>query len=163
MKKLLFIVFPLFLGLNVHAQNVSLPDLINLASLTNDQAQGYLTEGKPFKQAYTQNVDGLNIEQFQLGNSVANKETVTVGNGIKTNSGVFLHTVIYTTPQTKYLLSLIAQAKKSDLDMYFQGADATKSIYLFDNVLYTVNIYINIDNTAGSVEVKQKEYMNYEQ
>jgi hypothetical protein len=163
MKYCIAILFLLFLGAGAQAQSVNLPQLINLATLTNDEAHGYLTQGLPFKMLYTQNVDGLKIDEYESGNSKTNKETVTIGKGVKTNSGVFLHTMIYTTTQVRYILSLITQTKRTDLNKIFVGSDATKSIYLYDNVLFTVNFYISIDNSLGTVEIRQKEFMEAEE
>jgi hypothetical protein len=156
--KYIAILFLLVIGAGAQAQSANLPQLINLATLNGDEAHGYLTQGLPFKMLYTQDVDGLKIDDYEYGNSATNKETVTIGKGVKTNSGVFLHTMVYTTTQPKYILALIAQTKKTDLTKIFVGSDITKSIYLYDDQLFTVNFYINIDNTLGTVEIRQKEF-----
>jgi len=157
MKKYMVITGLIFLAMGVRAQNLTMSDITNLAGLNNSEAHNNLTFERPFQQKYTEKVNGLAIDHYQ-GNTPASKcETVTIGYGDKTTAGVFLHTVTYTTTNVKYLLSLIAQAKSAGLTEHFEGADATSNIYLFDNFLYTVNVYINNDHSKGSVTVKQNE------
>jgi hypothetical protein len=157
MKKYLAIIVLSLLGIGARAQNLTLSDITNLASLNNSEAHNSLTFERPFQQKYTENVDGLTIDHYQ-GNTTASKtETVTIGYGGKTTSGIFLHTVTYATTNTKYLLNLIAQAKSVGLVKQFQGADQTSNIWLFTNFLYTVNVYIANDNSKGSITVRQNE------
>lgn len=157
MKKYLAIIVLCVLAIGARAQNLTLGDITNLASLTNSEAHNSLTFERPFQQKYTENVDGLNIDHYQ-GNTPSSKvETVTIGYGGKTTAGVFLHTVTYNTTNTKYLLNLIAQAKSVGLTKQFQGADASSNIWLFTNFLYTVNVYIANDHSKGSITVKQNE------
>ena len=146
-----------FWAMGVSAQNLTMSDITNLAGLSNSEAHNNLTFERPFQQKYTENVNGLTIDHYQ-GNTPASKcETITIGYGAKTTAGVFLHTVTYATTNAKYVLNLIAQAKSAGLTQHFQGADATSNIYLFDNFLYTVNVYISNDHTKGSITVKQNE------
>jgi hypothetical protein len=146
-----------FLAAGVRAQSLTMSDITNLASLNNSEAHNSLTFERPFREKYTESVNGLTIDVYQGITPVSKCESVTIGYGNKTTAGIFLHTVTYTTTNVKYLLSLIAQAKSVGLDKHFQGADATSNIYLFDNFLYTVDVYINNDNTKGSVTVRQNE------
>src|ERR1700761_655292 len=157
MKKYLgIIVFSLF-ALGARAQNLTMSDITNLASLSNSEAHNSLTFERPFQQKYTENVDGLTIDHYQ-GNTPSSKaETVTIGYGGKTTAGIFLHTVTYNTTNVKYLLNLIGQAKSVGLTKQFQGADNSNNIYLYTNFLYTVNVYIANDNSKGFITVKQNE------
>lgn len=159
MKNSLLILLLFFCGINARAQTVSLTDLTSIANLSNGDARTFLMQGKGFKQLYSQEMNSLTIEHFQ---NVTNgqKETVIIGDGVRTGSGVLLHHVTYTTTQVKYILKLITEATSAGLSLNFQGADQFKNIYLYDNFLYTVFIYINVDNTEGSVVVKQKDYNN---
>jgi len=159
MRCLRIIVVLFFLAAGAHAQTLSLYDLTNLANLNSSEAGNYLIQGKAFKRLYSQQVDGLNIEHYQ--STTTKTETVIIGNGIKTADGKLLHLVKYNTTQSKHILDFIAQAPATGLSMSFQGSDATRNIYLFANFLYTVNIYLNNDNSAGDVEVQQKDYLDY--
>jgi hypothetical protein len=157
MKKYLAIIVLSLMGIGAHAQNLTMSDITNLASLSNSEAHNSLTFERPFQQKYTENVDGLTIDHYQGNTPSSKSETVTIGYGAKTTSGVFLHTVTYNTTNVKYLLSLIAQAKSVGLVKQFQGADSSSNIWLFNNFLYTVNVYIANDNSKGSITVKQNE------
>lgn len=159
MKYYLSILFFVFLSAGVYAQSMSMPELTNLATLTNDQAHNALTYGKPFKRLYWEDLNGHPLVHYRAGATPDKFENIIVGNGTKTPEGIFLHTVTYTTTNTKYILNLIAQAKSTGLNVNFEGADAYNNIYLFDNFLFTVKIYINTDNKQGSVEISQKDYL----
>ena len=163
MRSILMILTLVFFGMGARAQSLSMPQLTNLATLGNAEAYNNLIYNKaPFKRLYSQQVNGLTLVYYQGGPSATKVEKIIIGDGVKTNSGVFLHTVTYTTNQVKYILSLIAQAKSAGLNLNFQGADASNNIFLFDNFLFTVKIYITNDNSQGTVEIRQKEYLNYQ-
>jgi len=159
MKYYLSVFLLVFVGVNVHAQSLSMPELTNLATLTNEQANNALIYGKPFKKLYWQAVNGIQIVHYRAGDLPSKFENIVIGDGTKTSEGIFLHTVTYTTSNTKYVLSLIAQAKDAGLNINFQGVDASNNIYLFDNSFFAVKIYINVNNTQGIVEITQKEYI----
>ena len=159
MKQLRLILILLFVGAGAHAQTLSIPDLTNLANLNNAEAGNYLVQGKAFKLLYSQIVDGLNIQHYE--STVAKGEVVIIGNGIQTTDGKLLHTVKYSSAKAQYVLGLVAQGPSAGLSMDFHGADVSRNIYLFNNLLYTVNIYVNNDNSAGNVDVKQKDYLDY--
>jgi hypothetical protein len=157
MKKCLAVIVLLISGLAAHAQNLTMSDITNLASLNNSEAYNSLTFERPFQRVATEQIDGRIIDHYR-GNTPSSKcETVTIGFGGKTTEGVFLHTVTYETTNIKYLLSLIAQAKSAGLKKDFQGADSGSNIYMFDNFLYTVNVYISNDHSKGSVTVRQNQ------
>jgi hypothetical protein len=159
MKYLRLILVMLFLSAGARAQTLSIPDLTNLANLNNPEAGNYLVQGKAFKLLYSQMVDGLNIQHYE--STKAKGEIVIIGNGIKVSNGKLLHTVKYLSTKSTYVLGLIAQASGTGLTMDFHGADIGRNIYLFNNFLYSVNIYINNDNSAGNIDVQQKDYLDY--
>lgn len=157
MKKYLALIVLSLLGISAHAQNLTMSDITNLASLSNSEAHNSLTFERPFQEKYTENVNGLTIDHYQGNTPSSKSETVTIGYGGKSTSGVFLHAVTYNTTNVKYLLNLINQAKSVGLTKQFQGADNNNNIYLFTNFLYTVNVYIANDNSKGFITVKQNE------
>ena len=159
MKKLL-VILGLCLGtIAAHAQSVSMSDLTNLATINMTDANYFLTSGKPFKQDYTEALNGFNLRHY-VGTTPASKcETVMMGDGIKTSTDLVLHVVTYTSTNTKYILELIGQAKSAELKKNFQGVDQFNNIYIFDNFLYTVHVYIKTDNSEGTVKVEQKYYV----
>jgi hypothetical protein len=161
MKNPLVILFLVFCGVSVRAQSVSISDLTNLSTLNITDAHNFLTQGKPFKQLYMQDVNGLSIRHYQGTTPASLKETIIIGDGIKTSSGTLLRTVTYTTTKTKYIINLIAQAPGTGLNKNFQGADMYSNIYVFENMLYTVRIYLKNDDSEGTVEVKQKDFTNF--
>jgi hypothetical protein len=155
MKKYLFIL--LFLAPAItRAQGVTLYDLINLSNLTNTQAHDFFYTGKVFKLSYEQDVNGLSVDHYQ-----DKTEEVIIGNAVKTSNGL-LHTVNYTTTKVNYILKMIGQAKGAGLNVSFEGADASKNIYFFYSFLYIVHIYINVDNSVGTVQVQQKDFTTYD-
>ena len=157
MKKYLAVIAFIFAVSGVRAQNLTLSDITNLASLSNSEAHNSLTFERPFSQKYSEMVDGKTIDHYEGNTPSAKSETVTIGYGGQTTNGDFLHTVTYATTNTKYITNLIAQAKSVGLTKQFQGVDANNNIYVFNNFLYTVNIYIANNNAKGSITVKQNE------
>jgi hypothetical protein len=159
MKKLLVMLVLCLSAVISHAQSVSMSDLTNLATINMTDANYFLTSGKPFKQEYSQEVNGLTLRHY-VGTTAASKcESVIMGDGIKTSTPLVLHVVTYTSTNTKYLLELIGQAKSAELKKNFQGVDQFNNIYIFDNFLYTVHVYIKTDNSEGTVKVEQKYYV----
>ena len=159
MKKLL-VVLGLCLGtMAARAQSVSMSDLTNLATINMTDANQFLTSGKPFKQDYTEVLNGLNLRHYVGTTPASTCESVMMGDGIKTSTSLVLHVVTYTCTNTKYLLQLIGQARSAELKENFQGADEFNNIYIFDNFLYTVHVFIRRDNSAGIIKVEQKYYV----
>lgn len=159
MKKLLVMLILCLSMIAAHAQSVSMSDLTNLATINTTDADYFLTSGKPFKQEYTQMINGLNVRHY-VGTTPASKpESVVIGDGIKTSTSLVLHIVTYTSTNTKYIRELIGQAKSAELKKNFQGVDQYNSIYIFDNFLYTVHVYIKTDNSEGIIKVEQKYYV----
>ena len=161
MKKYLLVVFLYLCGINVHAQSIALDNLINLTSLTNQQAGETLTAGKVFKLQYGEEVNGFVVQHYQT-NAPGNKlETVTVGVGFKLANGVILHAVNYFSADPKNITNLISQTKSNSLTLSFQGADKDDNIYIYDNFLYHVVIRLRLDQTKGIIDVTQKQVFAY--
>ena len=160
MKNFFVILFLVFCATTVSAQSLSLTDITNLATLNTLDGNNFLTQGKPFKESYEQTIKGNTLRHYH--SLTTKSETIVIGDGFKSDAGTFLHIVNYTTTQRKYLLNLIAQAQSAGLAKNFQGTDKYNSIYVFDNYLYTVRIYLKNDNSSGTIEVKQRDFVNYD-
>lgn len=161
MKKTLLISFLILCSLVTRAQSLSLSDLTNMATFDMGRANVFLTQGKPFKQIYMEDKGKLTIHHYKGITPASKCETVVIGDGFVTASGTLLHSVTYTSTQTKYILTLIGQAHAAGFNRNFLGADAYKKIYVYANTLYTMRIFINLDNSAGTVEVKQNDFVTY--
>ena len=161
MKKGLIILVLLFCGALARAQTLSMSDLTNLATFDMANANNFLVIGKPFKQTYMQDVNKLTIHHYEGKSPESKNETVTVGDGFVTASGTLLHKVTYTSTQIKYVQNLIGQTHSVGLRRLFMGNDKYNNIYVYNNQLYTVRIFIKSDNSLGTVEVKQNDFVNY--
>lgn len=163
MKKYLFFL-PLMLlcSLSMYGQSVKFNDLVYFASLTNGQVLNNLQQGSAFRQDYTEEVNGQELEYFKNINSKPNSENIIVGGYTKLYDGTILRTVDYTSTNAQNIINMISQAKRYGLDLKFRGADASNNIYLYDNSFYHVSIYLRRDQTSGLVEIKQKEYLGLE-
>jgi hypothetical protein len=161
MKKTLLVSFLIIYGITVQAQSLSLSDLTNMATFDMGRANVFLTQGKPFKQIYMEDKGKLVIHHYKGITPASKCETVVVGDGFVTASGSLLHSVTYTSTQTKYVLNLLGQAHAAGFNRNFLGADAYKKIYVYASTLYTMRIFINLDNSAGTVEVKQNDFVTY--
>jgi hypothetical protein len=163
MRNFFILLFLAFLGVNVHAQSLSLTDLTNLATLSVNDGHNFLTQGKPFKEIYQEQAkSGYTLLHYKSIAKRAKSETIVIGDGFKSDAGTFLHIVNYTTTDRKYLLNLIAQANGAGLAKNFQGTDLYNSIYVFDNYLYTVRVFLKNDNSSGTIEIKQRDFVNYD-
>jgi len=161
MKKLLIVSFFVISCIAVQAQSLSLSDLTNMATFDMGRANVFLTQGKPFKQIYMEDKGKLLIHHYKGITPASKSESVVVGDGFVTASGTLLHSVTYTSTQTKYILNLIGQAHAAGFNRNFLGADAYKKIYVYANTLYTMRIFINRDNSEGTIEVKQNDFVKY--
>jgi hypothetical protein len=157
MKRYLFAILLFFAGSAVYAQSVGFGDLLNLTSMTETQAHDLLLS-KGFKAASQQAFGGKTYEQFtKVTKGTPDKtESVLLGSGIKTASGNLTHEIIYNTQQESDLNNLLAEAKKSNMSLIFQGTDATGNIYRFDNSLFRASISLAFDKKSGNVDVQQK-------
>ncbi|MDB5008025.1 MAG: hypothetical protein JWP45_2418 [Mucilaginibacter sp.] len=160
MKKYLFLLSTMFVCYSgVYCQSIKFNDLIYLTSLNNRQVFDNLMQGKAFRQDYTMDVNGQEMEYFKSIGPKANSEKINVGGYTKLLDGAILRTVNYTSNDPLYILNMISQVKRYGLELKFRGEDATNNIYLYDNNFYHVSIYLRRDQTSGLVEIKQKEYL----
>ncbi len=161
MKKYLVILL-LFISAGSYAQTLTFSDLTNLANLTNDEARSYLIAGRKFKLMTVQQIDGLQVEEFQnIKGGRANLETITIGMGTKSADGQMLHKISYYTNQKQYIFNLLAQTHSNGMNLLFRGNDVVKNIYLYSSYLYAVNIYLRLDESSGAIEIKQKDFPSY--
>jgi hypothetical protein len=161
-KYLLFLPALLFYSINLYGQSVKFSDLIYYTNLTNGEVHNTLLEGSAFRQDYTEDINGQQLEFFKNIKSRPNSEKIIVGRYTKLYDGTVLRTVNYTSTDPQNIINMISQAKRNGLDMKFRGADASNSIYLFDNNFYHVSIYLSHDQSSGLVEIKQKEFLGLE-
>ncbi len=163
MKKYLFFLPVMLLGsLSMYGQNTKFSDLVYFTSLNNRAVYDNLTQGNAFRQDYTMDVNGQEIEYFKNIGPKANTEKIVVGNYTKLYNGTVLRTVNYTSTDAQNIINMIGQAKRYGLELKFRGADDSNNIYLYDNNFYHVSIYLRRDQTSGLVEIKQKEYLGLE-
>lgn len=161
MKSTFTVLLLFFCGITARGQTLSMSDLTNLATFNMADANNFLVIGKPFRQKYMQDVNGITIHHYQGTTPASKSETIAVGDGFVTASGTLLHKVTYTTTQLKYVLALINQAHAFGLNCIFKGSDKYNNIYVYTNTLYTVRIFLKNDNSAGTVEVKQNDFVAY--
>ena len=161
-KYLFFLAALLFFSINMYGQSVKFSDLIYYTNLTNGEVFNTLKQGKAFRQEYTEDANGQELEYFKNINSKPNSEKIIVGSFTKLYDGTLLRTVDYTSTDPQNIINMISQAKRNGLELKFRGADAANSIYLFDNNFYRVSIYLRHDQTSGLVEIKQKEFLGLE-
>jgi len=164
MKKYLFLLPVVFLaGLSAQAQSTKFADLVYFTSLNNGEVYNNLLQGNSFRQDYSIDVNGHEIEYFKNIANKPNTEKIVVGNFTKLYNGTVLRTVNYTSTDPQHIINMLAQAKRyNGLEMKFQGADEANNIYLFDSSFYQVSIYLRRDQTSGLVEIKQREYLGLE-
>jgi hypothetical protein len=161
MKKLLFLLPLLLLGSSrMYGQSIKFNNLIYLTGLNNDAVYNRLKEGDAFKQDYSENVNGQEMEYFENTGPKPNTERIITGAYTKLYNGVILHTLDYTSTDVQNIINLISQAKRYGLEMQFRGEDDADNIYLFSNSFFFVSFYVRRDQTSGLVEIKQKEYLN---
>ena len=163
MRKFLF-VFPvmLFYGLCMYGQSIKFTDLIYFTNLTNDAVYNTLLQSNAFRQDYTIDVNGQQLEYFKNISGKPNTEKIIVGRYTRLYDGTVLRTVSYTSADPRHIINMISQAKRNGLELKFRGVDEANNIYLFDNSFYQVSIYLRRDQTSGLVEIKQKEYLGLE-
>jgi hypothetical protein len=160
MKLYLFAILLLFACNGVYAQSLSFEELLNLTSMTDAQSHELLTITRGFKAAAApETINGKTFVQYtkQTKGTPADKnESLLIGAGIKNVSGNLTHEIIYNTTQEADLNSLLAQAKKSNLTLVFQGADLNSNIYRFDKSLFRASISLAFDKKSGNADVQQK-------
>jgi len=161
-KYLFFLPALLFYSVNMYGQSVKFSDLMYYTNLTNGEVFNTLKQGNAFRQEYTEDVNGQEMEHFKNINRNPNSEKIVVGLYTKLYDGTLLRTVDYTSTDPQNIINMVSQAKRNGLDLKFRGADASNTIYLFDNNFYRVSIYLRHDQTSGLVEIKQKEFLGLE-
>ena len=163
MKKYLFLLAPmLFCGRTIFAQSIKFNQLVALTGLSNDGVYAGLKQNGNFKQDYAEQVNGYPMEYFKNAGAKPNSERITSGFYTKLYDGTVLRTLDYTSTDVQNIINMIGQAKRYGLEMQFRGVDDVNNIYLYSNSLYEVSIYLRRDQTAGLVEIKQKEYLSLE-
>lgn len=158
MKRYLFAIVLLFAGAGVYAQSVSFGDLLNLTSMTETQSHDLLATAKGFKTEGSQTLNGKTYTQYiKVTKGTPDKtESVLIGTAVKSATGVITHEIIYNTAQDADLENLLAEAKKSNLSLIFQGSDISSNIYRFDNSLFRANLSLAFDKKSGNADVQQK-------
>jgi hypothetical protein len=162
MKKYLFFLPLMLLSSLMYGQSIKFNDLVYFAGLTNGEVLNNLQQGSAFRQDYTEEVNGQELEYFKNIKSKPNSENIIVGGYTKLYDGTILRTVDYSSTNAQNIINMISQAKRYGLDLKFRGADASNNIYLYDNSFYHVSIYLRRDQSSGLVEIKQKEYLGLE-
>jgi len=161
-KYLLFLPLLLLTSLSMYGQSIKFNDLVYFASLTNGEVYTNLLNATTFKQEFTKDFNGQELEYFKNTKGKPNTEEINVGQYTKLYDGTVLRTVNYTSTDPQYIMNMISQAKRYGLDLKFRGADNSNNIYLYDNNFYHVSIYLRRDQSSGLVEIKQKEYLGLE-
>jgi hypothetical protein len=142
----------------VFGQSIHLLNIINLASLNNEQAGSTLTANKTWALQYGEEVNGFVVEHYQTtGVSQNKKETIITGQGTKTATGGLLRTVSYISPNTQDVKSLTDQAKGQGLIQNFSGSDRTDNIYIYENILYRMVVRISLNNDKAVIDITQKQ------
>ena len=163
MKKYLFLLPVMLLAsLSMYGQSTKFSDLIYFTGLSNGEVHSTLLQGNSFRQDYSVDVNGRQLEYFKNIGTKPNTEKIMVGDFTRLYDGTVLHKVNYTSTDPQHIINMVAQAKRFGLEMKFQGADEANNIYLFDSSFYHVSIYLRRDQTSGLVEIKQKEYLGLE-
>ena len=144
----------------LRAQSIKFSDLTNIATLNNDNAYATLKQFGTFKQEYSQNVDGYDMEYFKNANGKPNTERIATGRYTKLYNGTILRTLTYTSTDVQNVLNMVSQAKYYGMEMQFNGEDHVNNIYLFSNSFFFVRIYIRRDQASGLVEIKQRDYLD---
>jgi hypothetical protein len=131
--------------------------MLNLTGMTDVQSHDLLLS-KGFKATGPQTLNGKTYDQFTRTNKGTpdQTESLLLGAAIKTISGNTAHEVIYNTQQEQDLNNLLAEAKKSNLSLIFQGTDESSNIYRFDNSLFRASISFAFDKKSGNIDVQQK-------
>jgi hypothetical protein len=158
MKRYLFVVLLFFACTGAYAQSLSFGDLLNLTSMTDAQSRDMLASVKGFKAIGNITLNTKTYLQYtKVTKGTPDKnESVLIGTPIKSATGILTHEIIFNTTQSSDLDNLLAEAKKSNLTLVFQGADLTSNIYRFDNSLFRASISLAFDKKSGNVDVQQK-------
>jgi len=157
MRKFLLALLILGWGASAGAQSISLLNLMNLTSLSNQQAADDIAARKVFKLQYGEEVDGFLIEAYTTTAPANKLETIIVGRGFKLASGGVLHTASYVSANPKNVINLMKQVKGANLKQNFHGADNKDKIYVYDSILYHMVVRMSLDGTRSTVDISQKQ------
>jgi len=157
MKKLLLIALFYFCSTTVYSQSIGLLDLTNLTSLKSEQVDDYFVARKVFRLQFGEEVNGFMVKHYQTNSKTSKQETVLTGGGFKAASDLILYSVSYVTSDPQNIINLINQTKNIGLKLTLQGADQSNNIYIYDNDLYHVVFKLKINQTAGTVDITQKQ------
>ncbi|HAL83172.1 MAG TPA: hypothetical protein DCO83_13860 [Mucilaginibacter sp.] len=161
-KHLILILLLLLCTSGMYAQSIKFSDLVYFTSLSNGEVYNNLIQGKAFRQDYTEDENGQELEYFKNIANKPNTEEIITGSFTKLYDGTKLRTIVYTSTDGQNIINMISQAKRYGLELKFRGTDASNNIYLYDNNFYHVSIYLKLDKTSGMVEIKQKELLGLE-
>jgi hypothetical protein len=156
MKKYLLISLLFLCCDHLHAQSITLLNLLNLANLNNAQAGSTLSANKVWAMQYGEDLNGFVVEHYQTTAQPVKKETIIIGQGFKTATGSVLHTVSYVSPKIQDVVNLLGQTKTAGLTRFFQGSDPKDNIYIYENFLYHVVVRLSINNVKGVIDITQK-------
>ncbi len=163
MRKTLAFFIPLLLLGSVIAkgQSIKFSDLVYMTPMNNDAVYATLKQGTAFKQDYSKQVDGYPMEYFKKANEKPDQERIITGRYTKLYDGVLTQSLgLHLRTDVQNILNMVSQAKYAGMDLVFQGSDDVNNIYLFSSNYFQVSIYVRHDQTAGMVEIKQKEILN---
>lgn len=155
MRRFISLFFLVFIFKFCQAQSVSFPDMLNMTSMANAQVHDFLIS-KGFKQEGTQMFNGLVYDQYKSDRAAGKMEMVYIGPGAQTPNGNTQRPISYSSLLSSDLDNLLGEAKKSTLTLIFQGADANKNIFRFDNSLFVATISVAFDKKSGAIDVSQK-------
>ncbi|WP_259070042.1 hypothetical protein HDF24_24640 [Mucilaginibacter sp. X4EP1] len=159
MKKLLLLSVLFICSAGVYAQSIRFGELVNFTALSNREVFDNLMQGNAFRQDYTTQINGQEIEYFKSIGVKANVEQINVGTFSRLNNGTMLRTVIYKSTNPQDVINMVGQIKRYGLDLKFRGVDPSNNIYLYDSDFFHVSVFLRRDQTSGMIEIKQKEFL----
>src|SRR5580704_7928367 len=122
MRKYLFL-FPLLLlgSARMYGQSIKFSELVYLATLNNEGVYTTLKQGNAFKQDYSEDVDGQQMEYFNSIGAKPASEKIATGSFVKLYNGTILRTLVYTSTDIQNIINMIGQAKRYGLALQFRG------------------------------------------
>lgn len=159
MKKLLLLSVLFICSVGVYAQSIRFGELVNFTALSNREVFDNLMQGNAFRQDYTTQINGQEVEYFKSIGVKANVEQINVGTFSRLNNGTMLRTVIYKSTNPQDVINMVGQIKRYGLDLKFRGVDPSNNIYLYDSDFFHVSVFLRRDQTSGMIEIKQKEFL----
>jgi hypothetical protein len=154
--KWLFVGFLFLLNtLKVNAQSLNLNDLINLVSMSHEQAKAYLTHEKHFVALPIIDKQGTTIAQFSKNDVHGITELVVKSAWQdKRVTHPFLH---YDVRPKSCANIIVDQLKRAAFRLISQENDAGKKVLLFDNDRFMISIYTFTEKKLpASIEIHVK-------